>query len=106
MSLKEFSFTVPTTNSDGSPITSALSYTIYADTVNPPVKAYTVPGSVTPVAGVLTATFAQIGFVPVNGTAYFAGATATDSSGTSPLSNIASFTYTVVPSAPTNFTVA
>jgi hypothetical protein len=106
MSYSKISFTVPTTNTDGSAITEALSYTALIDTVNPPVKGYPVPATAVPVGGVVTATFSQIGFAPVNGTTYYATATATDASGTSGDGNIVVFTYTVVPNPPTGFIVA
>ena len=102
---KQFTFDVPTTNTDGSAVNLPLTYNVLVDTVNPPIKSYAVPSADVAVAGLLTVTFASLGFAPVNGTTYFAAATATDTSGTSPLSNIVTFTYTVTPSAPTNFLV-
>jgi len=104
--LSKFSFDVPTTNADGTPLTEAVSYNVLVDVINPPVKAYTVPAADAPVSGVLTVTFAQLGFAPVTGTAYFAAAQAVDASGTSADSNIVAFTYLAPPSAPTGFTVA
>jgi hypothetical protein len=101
----QVSFTVPTTNNDGSPITEALSYLVFIDTVNPPVKSYPVPAAAAPVAGVLTVKFTDLGFTPVPGTDYFAAADDSDADGTSPLSNIVSFNYGVVPNAPTGFSV-
>jgi hypothetical protein len=103
----EVQFTVPTTNTDGSPITLPLTFPVYIDTVTPPVKQYTVPSGDAAVSGVITATFTQIGFTPVNGTVYYAAAAAVDSTGASALSNIVQFTYEApLPSAPTGFTVA
>lgn len=101
-------FVPPTTNTDGSAISQALSYTVFIDTVNPPLKSYAIPAADAAVnaSGVVSATFAQLGFTPVNGTTYYAGATATDASGTSVLSAVFPFTYVVVPNAPTGFTVA
>lgn len=102
----EISFDVPTTNADGTPLTEALSFTALIDTVSPPVKSYAVPATATITSGVCTVTFAQLGFVPVNGTTYFIDATATDASGTSVPSNEATFTYSAPPSAPTNLKVS
>jgi hypothetical protein len=100
-------FTVPTTNTDGSPITEALSYTVFIDTANPPVKAYSVPAAniAAAVAGLVTVTFAQLGFTPVPGADYYADVSAADADGVSPLSNVFAFKYEVVPNAPTGFTV-
>lgn len=106
MAQTKISFVLPTANTDGSPITEALTGIALIDTVNPPVKAYPIPASVVSVAGVLTATFAQLGFVPVPGTDYFAAAEVSDADGTSALSSpVVSFKYEVVPNAPTGFTV-
>ena len=111
--LHQVSFAVPTTNTDGSTITGTLTYNVFIDTVNPPVKSFAVPAAeiAAAVAGVITATFAQLGFVPVNGTAYFAGVEAIEAEGTvnetSVMSSpIATFTYAVAPNAPTGFSVA
>jgi hypothetical protein len=101
----QVSFNVPTTNTDGSAITEALSYSVLIDTVNPPVKSYAVPAAVVAVAGVVTVTFAQLGFVPVKNTDYFATATATDADGTSAMSADFAFAYSVVPNAPTGLKV-
>lgn len=101
-------FSLPTTNTDGSPITEALSATVFIDTVSPPVKSFAVPAAniAAAVAGVVTVTFAQLGFTPVKGTDYFADMSVTDADGTSALSNLDSFKYAVVPAAPTGFTVS
>jgi hypothetical protein len=109
MSLKEFQFQVPLLEDDGVtpiPSTDVVAYSVLLDTVNPPVKSYAVPASavVAAVAGLVTVTFAELGFVPVNKTTYFADATATDG-GTSLPSNMVSFTYVVTPAAPTGFRV-
>jgi hypothetical protein len=101
----QVSFNVPTTNTDGSAITEALSYAVFIDTVNPPVKSYAVPATVVAVAGVLTVTFAQLGFVPVKNADYFATVTATDTDGTSVMSADFAFAYSVVPNAPTGLKV-
>lgn len=100
------SFTVPINNTDGTPITEALTAVVFIDTVNPPVKSYQVPASIglTPGAAV-SVTFAQLGFVPAPGTDYFAGAEVSDADGTSVLSTVFAFKYEVVPNAPTGFTV-
>jgi hypothetical protein len=102
----EISFNSPTTNADGTPITQALTFTALIDTVNPPVKSYAVPASATIAAGVVTVTFAQLGFTPVNGTTYFVDVTATDASGTSVPSGEVTFTYAVPPSPPTGLKVS
>jgi hypothetical protein len=106
MTQTHVSFAIPTTNTDGSAITLALTYAVLIDTVNPPVKSYPVPAAVVAANGILAVTFAQLGFAPLAGASYFAGATATDSSGTSALSAVAAFKYDVAPNAPTSFTVA
>ena len=102
----EISFNSPTTNADGTPITEALTFTALIDTVNPPVKSYAVPASATIAAGVVTVTFAQLGFTPVNGTTYFVDVTATDASGTSVPSGEVTFAYAVPPSPPTGLKVS
>jgi hypothetical protein len=102
----EISFTSPTTNADGTPITQALSFTALIDTVNPPVKSYTVPASATVAAGVVTVTFAQLGFTPANGSTYYVDVTATDASGTSVPSGEVTFVYAVPPSPPTGLKVS
>lgn len=103
--LSKVSFDVPTTNEDGTALTEAVTYTVLIDTVNPPVKGYLVPSADAPISGVLTATFAQLGFTPVNGGQYYAAAEAVDASGTSGMSNVVGFIYAVPPAAPTGFTV-
>jgi hypothetical protein len=108
MSQTEVQFQLPTVNTDGSPITEALSAAVFIDTVNPPVKSYAVPGTVlaAAVAGLVTVTFAQLGFVPKSGT-YFAGAEVTDTDGTSVMSSpIDTFVYATAPAAPTGFKVS
>jgi hypothetical protein len=105
MAQTKVTLTVPTTNNDGSPITEALSFNVFVDTVNPPVKSFPVPTAEITTASTVTVTFAQLGFVPVPGTDYFAAADAADADGTSVLSNIVAFKYEVVPNAPTGFTV-
>lgn len=101
----QLSFNAVTTNADGSPLTLPVTYTALIDTVTPPVKAYAVPATVTPVNGVVTVSFAALGFTPAANQEYFAEVTATDSAGTSAPSNEVSFTNTVVPSAPTGLKV-
>lgn len=103
----QVSFTVPTTNTDGSAISEPLSFSVLIDTVNPPVKAYPVPAAnvAAAVNGVVTVKFSDLGFVPVNNTDYFADAVATDADGSSAPSALVAFAYSVVPSAPTGFTV-
>ena len=105
----EIQFQAPTLNNDGSPITEALSYEAYIDTVNPPVKAYAVPASAVSaaVAGLITASFAGMLFTPVNGTTYFVNVVATDQNGSSVPSGIISFGYNLpVPAAPTGLKVS
>lgn len=104
--LTEISFTAPTTNADGSALTEALSFTALIDTVNPPIKSYSVPATATITSGVVTATFAQLGFTPVNGTTYYVEAIATDASGSSQPSGEVTFTYAVPPAAPTGLKVS
>jgi hypothetical protein len=102
------SFTLPTTNNDGSPITEALSAVVFIDTVSPPIASYPVPAAnvAAAVGGVVTATFAQLGFVPKAGTDYFASADVTDADGTSLLAADVSFAYGVAPNPPTGFLVS
>src|SRR5450759_794119 len=108
MTQTEISFTAPTKNTVGSPITKALSFTAFIDTVTPPVKSYSVPAANVgaAVAGVITVTFAQLGFVPVTNTDYFVDVTATDADGVSSPSASVQFGYSVVPSAPTGLKVS
>src|ERR1700729_2052393 len=101
------SFNVPTTNIDGTPITETLSYNVLIDTVSPPLKSYPVPAAqiAAAVAGVVTVTFVELGFTPVNKIPYFVTAVAADSDGTSGDANIATFINTPLPNAPTRLTV-
>lgn len=102
------SFQSPASNNDGSAITLPLSYTVFIDTVNPPVKSFAVPAAnvSAAVGGLITATFAQLGFSPVAGTDYFASVQCSDTAGTSVMSADISFSYGVVPNAPTGFSVS
>lgn len=76
------SWTAPTENTDGSPLTNLTGYNVYMDSVNPPQK---IVGSVA--SGVTSYTIDN----PKLGTVYFA-VTAVSATGTSPLSTVASFT--------------
>lgn len=101
----ELSFTGSTVqDSAGNPVT--VTYTALIDTVNPPLKPYTVPSGIVPDGnGTITVTFAQLGFAPVPGVSYFVEVTATDVSGTSAPSPVISFSNAItipVPPAPTN----
>jgi hypothetical protein len=102
----EISFIAPTTNADGSVLTEALTFAALIDTVNPPVKSYAVPADATVTSGTVTATFAQLGFAPVNGTTYYVDVIATDASGSSQPSGEVTFIYAVPPSAPTGLKVS
>lgn len=102
----EISFIAPTTNADGSALTEALTFAALIDTVNPPVKSYAVPADATVTSGTVTATFAQLGFAPVNGTTYYVDVIATDASGSSQPSGEVTFIYAVPPSAPTGLKVS
>lgn len=102
----ELSFVVPTHNTDGSLIAEPLSFVAYIDSVNPPVKAYPVPAANAAVAGVVTVTFAQLGFTPVKNTDYYVDVTAVDADGVSAPSIVAQFAYSVVPNAPTSLKVS
>lgn len=103
----QIQFNAPTANTDGSAITEALSYVALIDTVNPPVKSYAVPAAqvAAAVAGLVTVTFAELGFVPVKNTDYFVSVTATDTDGTSADATVDTFKYAVVPNAPTGLKV-
>lgn len=104
----EVSFVATTTNTDGSPITKPLSYTVFVDTVNPPVKSYPVPAANVgaAVSGVITVTFVQLGFVPVATKDYYVDVTATDTDGVSSPSASIQFGYSILPSAPTGLKVS
>jgi len=105
----EIQFQAPTTNVDGSPITEALSYEAYIDTVNPPQTAYAVPAAVAAAAvnGLITATFVSLLFTPVNGTVYYVDVVATDQNGSSVPTGVLSFGYNMpVPNAPTGLKVS
>jgi hypothetical protein len=103
-------FTLPTTNTDGSPIPAgtAMSATVSVDTVNPPVKSFSVPAPIiaAAVAGVVTVTFAQLGVTPLDDTEYFVDATVTVNGVTSAASNVGQFEDIPTPSAPTGLTVS
>jgi hypothetical protein len=101
------SFAAPTLNTDNLPLTEPLTYTAYIDTVNPPVKSFAVPAAniAAAVAGIITATFAQLGFTPVKNVDYFVDVTATDADGTSAPSAIVQFAYSVAPKGPTGLKV-
>jgi hypothetical protein len=100
-------FTLPTQNTDGTPITKALSATAFIDTVTPPVKSFPVPAAniAAAAAGVVTVTFVELGFTPVAATDYFVDVTVTDADGTSSPSASLQFGYSVVPKAPTSLKV-
>jgi hypothetical protein len=104
----QLSFSVPTTNDDGSAISEPLSFVAFIDSVSPPVKSYPVPAAnvAAAVGGVITAKFSELGFAPVKGTDYFVDVTATDADGTSAPSAILGFAYSVVPNAPTGLKVS
>lgn len=106
--VSQVSFTLPTTNTDGSKIAGPVTAVVLIDTVTPPVKSYAVPAAniAAAVAGVVTVTFAQLGFTPVAGTDYFADAEAIDSLGTSLPSGIVAFAYQVAPNAPAGFKIS
>lgn len=97
----KISFKPPTTNTDGTPITLALTYVAFIDKVDPPVKSYPVPAIPVAADGTITATFAQLGFVPVDNVKYFAFVEAVDSAGTSAPSAEVQFIYSVPPNPPT-----
>lgn len=102
------SFTAPTTNTDGTPITLPLSYVVSIDTVNPPVKAYPVPAAnvAAAVAGVITVTSADLGFVPVAGMTYYIDVDAAEGSNVSVDTPTITYVYSPTPNPPTGFTVA
>lgn len=104
----QLQFSVPTTNTDGSAIVEPLSFTAFIDSISPPIKSFAVPAAnvTAAVGGVVTVTFAQLGFAPVKGTDYFVDVTATDADGTSAPSAILGFAYSVVPNAPTGLKVS
>jgi hypothetical protein len=118
--LTKFTWVPNASNTDGSALTATqlagLSYVILLDTVNPPVKSYSVPsGKVTPLEGSTTGQvqvlFTDIGFTPVSNVQYFASVEETESfpdgtSATSSPSGQITFTLDGTPNAPTNFSVA
>lgn len=108
MSPTQVQFQLPTNNTDGSPIAGPISAVVLIDTVNPPIKSFAVPQAniAAAVAGLVTVTFAQLGFTPVAGTDYFADAEATDALGTSLPSAVVAFAYAVAPNAPAGFKVS
>ncbi len=106
----EILFNAPTTLADGTtpiPAGLALSYTALIDTVNPPVKSYTVPAANAPSGpgAAATVTFAELGFTPVLFTTYYATVYATDPAGNGLDAPVVTFTYELPPAAPTGFTV-
>lgn len=108
--LTQFQFQVPTTYDDGvTPIqaTDVLTYQVLIDVINPPARAYNVPAAnvTAAVAGVVTVKFTDLGFTPVNKTAYFADAEAVDGQAVSLPSNVQAFTYALTPKAPSGFRV-
>ena len=104
----QVSFNVVTTNVDGSPLTETVTYELFIDTVNPPVKVYPVPAAIAaaPVAGVITVPFSAIGFVGTPKTTYYIDAVATDADGNSPPSTPISFVYATTPAAVTGLKVS
>jgi len=88
------------------PASDTVSYTIYLDSVNPPLASYAVPAAAVAAAkdGVVSVLFSDLGFTPVHGTTYFCEVTATDNGMTSGLSNLDSFLYaSLTPKPPTGF---
>jgi len=111
MNQTHIQFAPATTYTDGTaiPAGTLLSYVALIDTVNPPLAQFPVPAAdvAAESAGVITSSFADLGFNPVPGTTYFAAVTEASGAAVSTDSNIATFTYPAeVPNAPTGFTVA
>jgi hypothetical protein len=110
----KFIFVPATTNTDGSTLTAAqiaaLTFTVYADTVSPPVKSYAVAASTAiadETSGTVTIPFSAIGFVPLANTEYYCTITESNGSLTSIQSNpIQTFTNVVNPNSPTGFSIA
>ncbi len=100
----EFQFAEANTYTDGTPIPAGtpLSYTLFIDTVKPPLKSYAVPAAnvAAAVNGTVTVKFSDIGFSPVYNVPYFADATEATGSAVSTASNQVSFTQVVPPSPP------
>jgi hypothetical protein len=108
--LTQFTFTESTTYADGTaiPAGTALTYAMLIDTVNPPVKAYSVPAAnvAAAIAGVVTVKFTDIGFVPAYNTTYYADATEASGTAVSVPSNQVTFEQVVPPAAPTLLSVS
>lgn len=114
----KITFTTPIKNTDGSLVSdaekAALAYTVFFDTVNPPVKTYKVPAADlaagTPNAdGSETVTVdveKDLGIALVAGTTYFAGMTDAFGTQVSTETAIVQVTYEPTPEAPGNFSVA
>jgi hypothetical protein len=104
----QISFNAVTTATDGTTLTEPVSYNALIDTVNPPVKSYAVPAAnvTAAVAGVITVTFAQLGFTPTDDVTYYVDVTATDADGTSAPSSVVSFVNKAVPAAPTGLKIS
>lgn len=112
------SFNTPLAYSDASVIPAAAlataSYLLLIDTVNPPVKPFTVPAA-NVAAGVdnpdgskhVTILFADVNFVPAPNTQYFVSAESIVSGQTSaPSSPVVQFTNAVAPNPPSAVSVS
>jgi len=108
--LTEISFKESTTYADGSPIPAGtpLTYNLLIDTVNPPLKSYSVPAAnvAAAVGGTITVKFTDIGFVPLYNVPYFVAATEATGTAVSADSTVVSFTQVIPPAAPTGLVVA
>jgi hypothetical protein len=97
----KFTFTAPTNNDDGTPITLALTYVAQINGTDYPFTA-------TPDAsGTVIVLFSQLaGFTPVKGTKYTVDVVAIDADGSSSPSATITFVYNLAPNAPTGLKVS
>lgn len=114
----KITFTTPIDYTDGSAIAAAAlaaaNYTVFVDTVNPPVKSYSVPAA-NLAAGVKQADGSLLVTVDavidlkaplVAGTSYFVAAEDTVSGQVSPETAILTVVYEPTPNSPGNFSAA
>lgn len=92
---------------------AALTYTIFLDTVNPPVKTYPVPAADLTAATAnangskrVTVNATDLGVTPVAGTTYYVAVEDSLGNAVSPESPILTYLDVVTPGSPANFSVS
>lgn len=113
----KISFSTPLLYTDGTTISAAAlaaaGYTVYIDTVNPPVKSYTVPAANVAAATVnadgskqVTLQATDVGVVVAPNVTYYVDTADSVSGNASAQTAVLTYKYSPVPAAPGNFSLA